>query len=41
MIIFVTYSLKSFKGIFTIYYVLWPQEFALSQVSDKIGMVIC
>ena len=24
-----------------IYYVLWPQEFSLSQVSDKGVMVIC
>ena len=23
------------------YYVLWPQEFSLSQVSDKVVMVIC
>ena len=25
----------------SIYYVLWPQEFSLSQVSDKVVMVIC
>ena len=24
-----------------LYYVLWPQEFSLSQVSDKAVIVIC
>ena len=28
-------------AVLTLYYVLWPQEFSLSQVSDKVVMVIC